>query len=124
MKQIQTEALLIAEELEKDKWHLSGVAIQTAAHMLRRQHARIAKLEEDRILMSIEWDYTELALNRRIAELEAENASLREKRKSMKDEEVNRIWEEECLSLPEVCRHIYFSRRVEFLHGIGGSNAD
>lgn len=41
----QPEALRLADELEREKWHLPAVVMQAAAEYLRRQHARIVELE-------------------------------------------------------------------------------
>jgi len=48
----QSEALQLADALEMDKWHISGVTAQSAAEELRRLHAenedlrRCAEVEE------------------------------------------------------------------------------
>jgi hypothetical protein len=41
----QTKALGLADALEVDKWHISGVTAQSAADELRRLHALVAACE-------------------------------------------------------------------------------
>lgn len=41
----QPEALRLADELEREKWHVPAVVLQTATEELCRQHTRIAELE-------------------------------------------------------------------------------
>lgn len=40
----QPDALRVADALEVDKWHVAGVTLQTAADLLREQHAEIERL--------------------------------------------------------------------------------
>ena len=42
----QPEALRLAAELEKDRWHISGVTAQQSADELRRLHAEVERLRE------------------------------------------------------------------------------
>lgn len=44
----QPEALRVADALEVDKWHVAGVTLQTAAELLREQHAEIKRLRAER----------------------------------------------------------------------------
>lgn len=44
----QPEALRVADALEVDKWHVAGVTLQTAADLLREQHAEIEALRAER----------------------------------------------------------------------------
>lgn len=41
----QPEALRLADELERKKWHVPACVMQAAAEELRHKHARIAELE-------------------------------------------------------------------------------
>jgi hypothetical protein len=41
----QPEALRLADALEVDKWHISGVTAQSAADELRRLHAEVSRLQ-------------------------------------------------------------------------------
>lgn len=43
----QPDALRVADALEVDKWHVAGVTLQTAADLLREQHAEIERLRAE-----------------------------------------------------------------------------
>ena len=43
----QPEALRLADALENDRWHISGVTAQRAADELRRLHAEVERLRYD-----------------------------------------------------------------------------
>ena len=45
----QPEVLRVADALEVDKWHVAGVTLQTAAELLREQHAEIERLRAENL---------------------------------------------------------------------------
>lgn len=50
----QPEALRVADALEVDKWHISAVTAQTAADLLREQHAEIERLRAENTIIVLE----------------------------------------------------------------------
>ena len=43
------DALQLADELERDKWHVPAVVMQAAADELRRQHGEIKSMQAERL---------------------------------------------------------------------------
>ena len=78
----QPEALRLADELERDKWHVPAVVMQAAADELRRLHAERAAA--DGVIND---------LVAKVRELQKENTSLSAALASSCDEQRHELWE-------------------------------
>ena len=67
------DALQLADELERDKWHVPAVVMQAAADELRRQHGEIKSMQAER-----------LRSERRLLDVKAQRDALLEQRDELR----------------------------------------